>query len=512
MEEKAKDVILCMENISKSFAAVQALKRVDFQVKRGEIHALVGENGAGKSTLMKILSGVYPYGTYGGKIIVNGEEQHFHTVRDAEQQGISIIYQELNIIHNLNICENIFLGHEQKHSGCINWNAQYKTAEELLAQVGLNKKPTDPASTLSVGQQQLVEISKALHKDVKILILDEPTSSLSEHDVDNLMGLLRELKKRGIACIYISHKLEEVFALADTITVIRDGESICTRSASEMDEDKIIYHMVGRELSQRFPIRQPYIPGEDMLQVENWSVRHPRNPDRMLLDKVNMHLQRGEIVGMAGLVGAGRTELALSLFGLYKPLDGAKLFLDGKPSNIKNPQDAIRQGLCYLTEDRKKFGLLLNSDIKTNMSISNLRFITHRGVINSSEEVGQTYEYIEKMQIKTSSITQLVKNLSGGNQQKVVLAKWMLAKPKILILDEPTRGIDVGAKYEIYQIIQQLADKGVAILIISSELPEILGICERIYVMGEGKIRGEFQRSEATQEKILACAERGVLR
>lgn len=506
-----EDYILQMEHITKTFPGVKALDDVNFNVKRGEIHSLVGENGAGKSTLMKVLSGVYPKGSYTGKLLINGEEQSFSGIKDSEKAGVAIIYQELGLVRSLNVCENVFLGSEKKKGGFIDWDFEYKRTKELMQEVQLDVKADEKVGTLGTGKQQLIEIAKALSKDVKLLILDEPTSSLTEKDTDNLLELLLTLKDRGITCIYISHKLNEVFRISNSITILRDGKTIATKPAANMNVQEIISSMVGRELTNRFP-KQEHKAGEVVLEVKNWTVENPENPEKPLLDDVCFQVRKGEILGVAGLMGAGRTELAMSIFGALQQHATGQLFLEGKEiKKMKHPREAIKAGIGYLSEDRKRYGLILDSDIRTNTTLASLDKLLRGGVIDTNLETRKTKEYIEKLGTKTPSMFQLVRNLSGGNQQKVVIAKALLAEPKVLILDEPTRGIDVGAKYEIYQLMNELIDQGISIVMISSELPEIIGMSDRIYIMYEGKIRGELNSGvdEITQENILYYAAGG---
>ena len=497
--------ILEMRNITKKFPGVTALDNVNLKVREGEIHALCGENGAGKSTLMKVLSGVYPYGTYEGEILFRGKVCEFRDIKQSEQYGIVIIHQELDLIPWLSIAENIFLGNERKKRGLIDWNETIVRTRELLKLVGLDENPGTLVTHLGVGKQQLVEIAKALSKEVKLLILDEPTAALNEEDSENLLRLIKQFKERGIASIIISHKLNEIMKVADSITILRDGKTIETldMEKDEVTEDRIIRGMVGRDLTQRFPDREPNI-GDVIFEVKNWTVYHPQHPERKVIDNVSLTLRRGEIVGIAGLIGAGRTELAMSIFGRsYGRGITGQLFKDGNEIRIRSVSDAIRHGIAYVTEDRKQYGLILIDSVKRNLSLANLRSLSRRAVVNENEEVVVAETFRRRLGIKTPTVQQLTGNLSGGNQQKVVLGKWIFAGPEILILDEPTRGIDVGAKYEIYTIINQLAAEGKAVLFISSELPEILGMCDRIYVMCEGRITGEVPRSEATQEKLM---------
>jgi len=499
--------ILEMDNITKQFPGVTALQNVSLTIKKGEIHALVGENGAGKSTLMNILGGIYPYGSYSGRIVFENIERRFRDVRDSEKVGISIIHQELALSPYLSIGENIFLGNERARNQIINWDRTYKEAKALLNLVGLNENPRVIVKDIGVGKQQLVEIAKALSRQVKLLVLDEPTASLNEGDSEHLLQLLLDLKKHGITSILISHKLNEIVEVADSITVLRDGKVIETfeKGIDKIDEDRIIKGMVGRELVDRFPKRTPKI-GSVALEVRDWNVYDPTNLERQIIKNVNLKVRRGEIVGIAGLMGAGRTELAMSVFGKsYGAKVKGTLIKDGKEIHINNARQAIQHGLAYATEDRKNAGLNLIGDLKENISIAGLDKISRRLVINNDKEINLAESYRQRLNIRSLNVFQKVGDLSGGNQQKVVLSKWIFAEPDVLFLDEPTRGIDVGAKFEIYTIINQLANEGKAIVFISSELPEILGISDRIYVMNDGRIVGEFQGSDATQEKIMKC-------
>ncbi|MGF7030243.1 putative multiple sugar transport system ATP-binding protein [Paenibacillus mucilaginosus] len=499
------DIILEMKNITKEFPGVKALERVNLQVKEGEIHALMGENGAGKSTLMKVLSGVYPHGTYSGDILFKGQVCEFKDIKMSENLGIVIIHQELALIPYLSIAENIFLGNERAKGGVVDWNETFVRTKELLDKVGLHESPNTQIAQLGVGKQQLVEIAKALAKRVQLLILDEPTAALNEDDSENLLQLLLELKRQGISSILISHKLNEISKVADSITILRDGRTIETLDMrrDNITEDRIIKGMVGRDLTQRYPEREPKI-GETIFEIKNWNVFHPQQADRQVLHNINLGIRRGEIVGIAGLMGAGRTELAMSIFGRsYGQKISGTMIKDGRPLELRSIPEAIDSGIAYVTEDRKHYGLVLMDNIKQNITLANLGKISKRGVVDENREVVEAESYRKKMNIKSPSILQKTGNLSGGNQQKVVLSKWMFAEPDLLILDEPTRGIDVGAKYEIYTIIHQLAAEGKGVLIISSELPEVLGMCDRIYVMSEGRITGEFPRAEASQEKLM---------
>ena len=495
--------ILEMRNITKTFPGVKALQDVNLDVRAGEIHAIVGENGAGKSTLMKVLSGVYPYGSYTGEIRYKGKECRFSGIHDSEREGIVIIHQELALVPLLSIAENIFLGNEQARFGIIDWNLVRSKAAALLKKVGLRDDPDTLITNIGVGKQQLVEIAKALSKKVQLLILDEPTASLSEKDSDALLALLKEFKAQGIASILISHKLNEISKVADRITILRDGQTIETLDPDDISEGRIIASMVGRPLEDRFPSRTPEI-GETIFEVKDWSVYDPLHSERQVIKGVNISVRKGEVVGIAGLMGAGRTEFAMSVFGKsYGKRISGDIFLHGKKVDASTVGRAVEHGIAYATEDRKTYGLNLIDHIKHNITIANLGGISTAAVIDDMRELNVANEYRKKTNIRSSSVYQTTGNLSGGNQQKVVLSKWLFANPDVLILDEPTRGIDVGAKYEIYTIINRLAAEGKAILVISSEMPELLGICDRIYVMNEGRIVGEMDAAEASQENIM---------
>lgn len=500
--------ILEMKNITKEFPGVKALSNVSFRVAQGEIHCLVGENGAGKSTLMKVLSGVWPHGSYTGEIFINGQPQRYKHINDSEKAGIAIIYQELALIPELTVYENIFVGHEIRNGFTVDWNETIKRAGEMLKKVKLDVNPAAKVKDLGVGKQQLIEIAKALSRDVKILILDEPTAALNENDSDNLLNLLRGLREQGVTCIMISHKLKEVIAIADSVTVLRDGQTVCSLDAhkGEVSENVLIKHMVGREIDNIYPKRK-HVRSEDVvLEVKGWNAFSPALGRNILRD-VSFNVKRGEIIGFAGLMGAGRTELALSIFG--NP-DGYRLSGDlsikGRKRHIANPRDAINAGIAYVSEDRKGDGLILIQDVKQNITLANLEEIANRGVVDNQAEIKVATEYKTSLNIKTPSIEQKVSNLSGGNQQKVSLGKWLFVKPDVMILDEPTRGIDVGAKYEIYTLMNRLVEQGMSIIMISSELPEVLGMSDRVYVVASGRIAGEMPTEEATQEKIMHLA------
>lgn len=498
--------ILEMKKITKTFPGVKALDDVNFKVSEGEIHALIGENGAGKSTLMKVLSGVHPHGTYSGDIIFKNNVCKFKDIIGSESQGIVIVHQELALIPELSIAENIYLGNEQAKRGIINWNETIIETRALLKKVGLNVDPQELIKNIGVGQQQLVEIAKSLSKKVKLLILDEPTAALNEEDSENLLNLLLGFKKQGITSILISHKLKELLKVSDTITVLRDGQTINTYSikTDKITENKIIKDMVGRDMSNLFPERKHNITDEVVFEIKKWSVYHPLDSERKILHDVNLKLKRGEVIGIAGLMGAGRTELAMSVFGKsYGKKISGQLYKDGKQVTFSNVNQAINNGLAYVSENRKEFGLILNDSVKDNLTLANLKGISNNSILDTSKEVIEAEKLKEKMNIKTPTIQQKTVNLSGGNQQKVVLGKWIFTNPDILILDEPSRGIDVGAKFEIYKIINELAEQGKSIIMISSELPELLGMCDRIYTLCEGRITGDHDVKNANQESLM---------
>ena len=498
--------ILEMRNITKTFPGVKALDNVNLQVEKGEIHALVGENGAGKSTLMNVLSGIYPYGTYEGDIVYNGKVCEFNHIKDSEALGIVIIHQELALVPYMTIAENMFLGNERGNNFKIDWNETNELSAKYLEMVGLKESPQVLIKDIGVGKQQLVEIAKALAKDAKLLILDEPTASLNEDDSKALLDLLLKFKQDGLTSIIISHKLNEVSYVADKITVIRDGMTIETldKNTDDISEGRIIKGMVGREMEDRFPKRESHI-GDVMFEVKNWTCYHPIYMERKVVDNVSLNVRKGEIVGISGLMGAGRTELAMSVFGKSYGVDiSGETFINGQQVHMNTVADAIKHKLAYVTEDRKGNGLILSNTIKLNTTLANLDDVSNRQVLDKDKEYAVAQEYREKLRIKCPTVEQNVGNLSGGNMQKVLLAKWMFANPDVLILDEPTRGIDVGAKYEIYCIMNQLVAEGKSVIMISSDMPEILGMCDRIYIMNEGKIVGELDGKEATQETIMS--------
>ncbi len=505
------DYILEMNHIVKEFSGVRALDDVNLKVKRGEIHALCGENGAGKSTLMNVLSGVYPFGTYSGDVVYKGETCKFHNLKDSEAKGIVIIHQELALSPLLSIAENVFIGNEQLAAkGVIDWTKTRQRAQEMLARVGLEHEDVNvPVNSLGVGKQQLIEIAKAMAKKVELLILDEPTAALNDEESKKLLDIMLELKKQGITCIIISHKLNEIEYVSDAVTIIRDGKTIETlvKGVDDYTEDRVIKGMVGREMTNRYPVREGVTIGDTIFEVKDWNVYHPDDENRQVLKDINISVRAGEVVGLAGLMGAGRTEFAMSVFGRsYGQKISGTVKINGKEVHMHNVKEAINSKLAYVSEDRKVYGLNLIGEIKENMTIAaRPKFFSKHGVINGNDEIVAAEEYKKRINVKANSIEQVVGSLSGGNQQKVVLAKWMLTQPDVLILDEPTRGIDVGAKYEIYCVINDLAKAGKAVIVISSEMPEIIGTCDRTYVLNEGRIAGELSKSELTQEQIMQC-------
>ena len=499
------DFILEMRGVTKTFPGVKALENVTFQVRRGEVHALIGENGAGKSTLMKILSGVHPHGSYGGELCIDGQVQRFANLRDSERAGIAIIFQELALVKQLTIAENLFLGRElQRPRGVIDWNRTFQETAWALEEVGLRQSPATRVKDLGVGAQQLIEIARALTKKARLLILDEPTAALSETEADNLLRLLGGLRQKGVTCIYISHRLREITRIADRVTVLRDGKTILTDDAAAMPEERMVRAMVGRDLAERFPWR-PRQPGETVLEVRGWTVKNPAT-DSIAVKDVSFAIRKGELLGIAGLMGAGRTELVTSIFGAWGERQAGELWLGGRRVVFDGAGDAIRAGLGLVSEDRKRYGLVAGMDVKQNSTLASLAQISRLGVIDQNQEIERAGRYVKELRTKTPSLEQKVGSLSGGNQQKVVLAKWLLAGPRVLFLDEPTRGIDVGAKVELYHLINALVDQGVCVVMVSSELPEVLGLSDRILVMHQGTLAGSLTRGEATQERVMRLA------
>ena len=494
-----------MTRITKSFPGVRALDGVTFDLNQSEIHALVGENGAGKSTLIKILAGVYPHGEYGGEIILDGTAQHFHNVRDSEHAGIAVIYQELSLVKDLSVAENIFLGREPRRFGIINWEDLYGRAQKLLNELNLAIDPLTPVRNLGIGQQQLVEIAKALSQNARIVVLDEPTAALTDTEVETLFGILTDLRARGVAMIYISHKLDEVFRISDRITVLRDGQTIDTTASSATDEPQVIAKMVGRAVDQIFP-ETTHENGEVIFEARHVSVEDVSVPGKFIVDDVSFTARKGEVLGIAGLMGSGRSELLMAIFGAHAGRKSAQILVNGAEVRINNPKDAIDHGIGFVTEDRKRYGLILDQTILRNMTLAGLRKLSGRFVTNEDAEAAAGERAGADLRIKANSVFTVVGTLSGGNQQKVVLAKWLLTKPRVLFLDEPTRGIDVGAKQEIYAQINRLAEAGLAIILVSSELPEVLGLAHRVIVLHEGHVTGEFNRAEATPEAVMSCA------
>jgi D-xylose transport system ATP-binding protein len=494
-----------MRNITKSFPGVRALDGVTFDLHKGEIHALVGENGAGKSTLMKVLGGVYAHPDYGGEIFIEGNEQKFAGVKEAEKAGIAVIFQELSLVKEMSVGENIFLGREPRRFGVIRWQELYRRASELLSDLKLPIDPHTSIRSLGIGQQQLVEIAKALSHNARILVLDEPTAALTDSEVEILFGILNKLRERGVGMIYISHKLNEVFRISDRITVLRDGRTVDTNLTSNWSEAQVIAHMVGREVGDIFPTVD-HTRGDIVFEANQFSVRDPLVPGKKLVDNVSFSVKRGEVLGIAGLMGAGRSDLLMAIFGAHGGGVSGEIKLEGKRVAIKSPADAIKHGIGFVTEDRKRCGLVLDQTILNNMTLAGLRRISGRCITSIDAESAAGERAMNNLRVKANSVFTIAGTLSGGNQQKVVLAKWLLTNPRVLFLDEPTRGIDVGAKQEIYAEINVLAKAGLAIVLVSSELPEVLGLSDRIIVLHEGRQTGEFTRATATPEAVMACA------
>jgi D-xylose transport system ATP-binding protein len=494
-----------MRDITKTFPGVRALDGVTFDLRAGEFHALVGENGAGKSTLMKVLGGVYPYPEYGGEIRIEGAVKHFRSVRDAEAAGIAVIYQELSLVKEMTIGENIFLGREPRRFGVIRWDELYARSRQLLADLRLPLDPRTPIRNLGIGQQQLVEIAKALSHEARLLVLDEPTAALTDAEVETLFRILNDLRARGVGMIYISHKLDEVFRLSDRITVLRDGRTVGTEQRSALDEAAVISRMVGREVGAIFPTPD-HAQGDVMFEAQGITVEDPNVAGKRLVNDVSFSVRRGEVLGVAGLMGAGRSDLLMAIFGAHAGRTSGEVRIEGRRVAIESPADAIRHGIGFVTEDRKRFGLVLDQTILNNMTLAGLARISGRFVTNVDREAAEGNRSMKELRVKANSVFTIAGTLSGGNQQKVVLAKWLLTNPRVLFLDEPTRGIDVGAKQEIYAQINALAKSGLAIVLVSSELPEVLGLSDRVLVLHEGRVTGEFTRSSATPEKVMACA------
>jgi D-xylose transport system ATP-binding protein len=494
-----------MKNITKTFPGVKALDGVTFDLNQGEIHALVGENGAGKSTLIKILAGVYPHPEYGGEIMLDGVERRFANVRDSETTGVAVIYQEMSLVKDLGVAENIFLGRAPRRLGVINWEELFSRAQKLLDELHLQIDPRTPVRNLGIGQQQLVEIAKALSQNARILVLDEPTAALTDAEVETLFGILNGLRARGVGMIYISHKLDEVFRISDRITVLRDGKTIDTNATSDLNESRVIAQMVGRAVDHIFP-EATHERGEVTFEARNVTVEDPAVPGKLLVDDVGFTVRKGEVLGIAGLMGSGRTELLMAIFGAHAGRKSAEVFVRGKQIQINSPADAIKHGVAFVTEDRKRYGLILEQTILRNMTLAGLRKLSGRFFTDENAEAAAGQRAANDLRIKAPSVFTIAGTLSGGNQQKVVLAKWLLTNPGVLFLDEPTRGIDVGAKQEIYAQINRLAESGLAIVLVSSELPEVLGLSDRVIVLHEGRVTGEFIRSEATPEAVMSCA------
>jgi D-xylose transport system ATP-binding protein len=505
MSSEPNTPLLAMREITKSFPGVRALDGVSFDLHKGELHALVGENGAGKSTLMKVLAGVYPFGTYGGDVVIDGAVRQFHSVRDSENAGVAVIFQELSLIKELTIGENIFLGREPRRFGVIKWEELYSRAQKLLDELNLSLDPRTPVGHLGIGQQQLVEIAKALSQEARILVLDEPTAALADAEVETLFRIIAGLRARGVGMIYISHKLEEVFRVSERITVLRDGRTVGTQPVKELNEARVISLMVGRDVNDIFPAAE-HERGEVVFEARNVTVEDPNVAGKLLVKDVGFKVRRGEVLGVAGLMGAGRSELLMGIFGAWPGRVSGEVYVDGKRIKVSRPSDAIKQGVGFVTEDRKRFGLVLDQTILSNMTLAGLKKLSGRFVTDVDAEAAAGERAKKELRVKANSVFTVVGTLSGGNQQKVVLAKWLLTNPRVLFLDEPTRGIDVGAKQEIYAQINRLAREGLAIVLVSSELPEVLGLSDRVLVLHEGRVTGEFRREEATPEAVMACA------
>ncbi len=505
MTDKSSRALLEMRDITKTFPGVRALDGVTFDLRAGEIHALVGENGAGKSTLMKILGGVYPHGSYGGEILIEGDVQRFSNVRQAESAGIAVVFQELSLVKDMTVGENIFLGREPRRFGVVRWDELYGQARQLLDELHLSIDPRTPVRNLGIGQQQLVEIAKALSQRARILVLDEPTAALTNTEVETLVKILSDLRTRSVGMVYISHKLEEVFRLSDRVTVLRDGRTVETGQTSEWNQARVIARMVGREVGDIFP-KAEHPRGEVVFEVRNMTVTDPNVRGKLLANQVSFSVRRGEVLGIAGLMGAGRSDLLTAIFGAHAGTITGEVLIEGERVEIKSPADAIRYGIGYVTEDRKRFGLVLDQTILHNMTLASLRRVSGRFVTDEGAETAAGMRAAKDLRVKATNVFTIAGTLSGGNQQKVVLAKWLLTEPRVLFLDEPTRGIDVGAKQEIYAQINRLAREGLAIVLVSSELPEVLGLSDRVMILHEGSITGEFTRAEATPEAVMSCA------
>jgi D-xylose transport system ATP-binding protein len=498
-------LLLEMREITKAFPGVRALDGVTFDLRPGEIHALVGENGAGKSTLMKVLSGVYPHPDYGGEILIDGQTRRFTNIRQAEEAGIAVVYQELSLVKDMSVGENIFLGRAPRRFGFVNWEELYRRARKLLKDLHLPIDPRTPVRNLGIGQQQLVEIAKALSQNARILVLDEPTAALTDAEVDTLVKILNSLRERNVGMVYISHKLEEVFRLSDRVTVLRDGRTVATHATAELDEQRVIASMVGREVGDIFP-ESTHVPGEEVFEARNITVEDPNVTGKLLVNRVSFAVKRGEVLGIAGLMGAGRSDLLMAIFGAHTGRVTGEILVEGKRVRIKNPADAINHGIGFVTEDRKRYGLVLEQTILDNMTLASLQRVSGRFMTNRDAETATSERMSRDLRVKARNVYTVAGTLSGGNQQKVVLGKWLLTQPRVLFLDEPTRGIDVGAKQEIYSQINKLAKTGLAIVLVSSELPEVLGLSDRVLVLHEGRLTGEFTRTNATPEAVMSCA------